>query len=132
MSIRWTQRFQNFERAFFRLREVMLTEEPNELEKNGLIQRYEYTIDLSWKLIKDYLEFQGHNFKPSPKDTLRLANQSGLIGNAQVLIDGLDIRNTLSHDYDGDKFEECEEAIRQKIYPELEEVYQLFKQKSDV
>ena len=53
--------------------------------------------------MKDFLEEKGFNFKPSPKDTFRQAQESPFIDYAQELIDGLDIRNELSHDYDGQK-----------------------------
>ncbi|RZN31850.1 MAG: nucleotidyltransferase [Methanosarcinales archaeon] len=99
IDIRWQQRFQNFERAYLRLKEAMELEELTELERNGLIKRFEFTLDLSWKVMKDFLEEKGFAFKPSPKDTLRLAQQSEYITYAQELIDGLDMRNELSHDY---------------------------------
>jgi nucleotidyltransferase substrate binding protein (TIGR01987 family) len=79
MDVRWKQRFQNFERAYLRLKEAMELEELTELERNGLIRRFEFTLDLSWKVMKDFLEEKGFAFKPSPKDTLRLAQQSEYI-----------------------------------------------------
>ncbi len=92
-DIRWKQRFQNFEKAYMRLKEAIEMEELTELERNGLFQRFEFTLDLSWKVMKDFLEEQGFAFKPSPKDTFRMAQQSNYITYAQELIDGLDIRN---------------------------------------
>ncbi len=86
-DIRWKQRAQNFEKAFLRLKEAMEMEDLNELERNGLIQRFEFTIDLAWKVMKDYLEYKGFDFKPSPKDTIRLAQESEFIDYAQELID---------------------------------------------
>ena len=120
IDIRWKQRFQNYEMAFFKLKEAMEQENLNELERNGLIQIFEFTIDLSWKVMKDYLEEKGFVFKPSPKDTLREAQRAGLIDFGQVLIDGLDIRNDLSHDYSGSKFEVSDEALRDEVYPALQ------------
>ncbi|MCK9638338.1 MAG: nucleotidyltransferase substrate binding protein [Prolixibacteraceae bacterium] len=125
-DLRWKQRFQNYEMAFFKLKEAMEQENLNELERDGLIQRFEFTIDLSWKVMKDYLEEKGFVFKPSPKDTLREAQRAGLIDFGQVLIDGLDIRNELSHDYSGSKFEVSEEALRDEVYPALQMLYQFF------
>jgi DNA-binding HxlR family transcriptional regulator len=43
-DIRWKQRFQNFEKAFLQLKEAMEKGNLNELEKNGLVQRFEFTI----------------------------------------------------------------------------------------
>ncbi|MCP5502118.1 MAG: nucleotidyltransferase substrate binding protein [Leptospiraceae bacterium] len=123
MDIRWKQRFQNFERAFLRLKEAVEIPELNELERNGLIQRFEFTLDLSWKVLKDFLEDKGFSFKPSPKDTIRLAQQSQFITYAQELIDGLDMRNLLSHDYKEEYFLKFEKKLRHETYPALEKLY---------
>src|SRR6266446_2957789 len=116
-DIRWQQRFHSFEKAFAKLTEAIRQQQLNELERNGLVQRFEFTLDLSWKTMKDFLVEKGFNFKPSPKDTLR---------QAQELIDGLDIRNELSHDYDGEKFERSEVQLRNETYPALEKLFKFF------
>ncbi|RYZ99721.1 MAG: nucleotidyltransferase [Sphingobacteriaceae bacterium] len=125
-DIRWKQRFQNFEKAFFRLKEALQIEDLNELERNGVIQRFEFTLELCWKTLKDFLEAEGFQFKPTPKETIRQAFNSELITDADVLIDALDIRNDLSHDYSGEKFESSEDQIRERIYPAIEKVYVFF------
>jgi len=129
-DIRWIQRANNFEKAFLRLKEAMEMENLNELERNGLIQRFEFTIDLAWKVMKDYLEEKGFDFKPSPKDTIRLAQQSEFIDYAQELIDGLDIRNEFSHDYSGEKFEHFEQQLRKETFPALKKLYNFFIEES--
>ena len=126
MDIRWKQRFVNYEKAFLRLKEAAEIEKLNELERNGLIQRFEFTLDLSWKVLKDFLEEKGFVFKPSPKDTIRMAQQGGYITYAQELIDGLDIRNTLSHDYSGEKFERLEMVLREETFVALDKLYHFF------
>jgi nucleotidyltransferase substrate binding protein (TIGR01987 family) len=125
-DIRWQQRFQNFEKAFIRLKEAMTVENPTELERNGLVQRFEFTLELCWNTLKDYLLNEGFEFKPTPKETIRQAFKSGIIDNAQDLIDGLDIRNELSHDYSGEKFAKSETEIRGRIYPAIKKVYRFF------
>ncbi len=129
-DIRWKQRFQNFDLAFSRLKEAVDLPVLNELERNGLIQRFEFTLDLSWKVLKDYLEEKGFAFKPAPKDTFRLAQESGFIHYAQELIDGLDIRNELSHDYSGEKFIRAEPRLRQEVFPALEQLHHFFSSQS--
>lgn len=130
-DIRWKQRFQNFESAYLRLKEAMELENLNELERNGLIQRFEFTLDLAWKVLKDFLEEKGFSFKPSPKDTLRLAQESRYIDYAQELIDGLDMRNDLSHDYSGQKFLTHEIKLRNETYLSLKKLYQFFQNQAN-
>lgn len=130
-DIRWKQRFANFEQTFLRLKEAMEMDSLNELERNGLVQRFEFTLDMSWKVMKDFLEYKGFSFKPSPKDTFRQAQASKYIDYAQALIDGLTLRNELSHDYDGKKFEESEKSLRKDIYPALAKLYDFYRSELD-
>lgn len=60
-DIRWQQRFDNFDRALGLLREALANGPAalNQLEKEGVVQRFEYTLELAWKTIKDYLEGSG-------------------------------------------------------------------------
>lgn len=127
-DIRWVQRFQNFEKAFFRLKESLEIHNPSELERNGIIQRFEFTLELGWKTLKDYLQHEGLDFPLTPKGTFRQAQQSGLLDYAQVLIDALETRNELAHDYDGDKFEKAENLIHKTIFPALNKLYDFFKE----
>ena len=130
-DIRWKQRFQNFEQAFYRLQEAVNQEDLNELERNGLIQRFEFTIELAWKVMKDFLEEKGFAFKPSPKDTFRQAQEAKYIDYAQSLIDALNIRNELSHDYDGELFRLSEVELRNDIFPAIEKLYNFFENEID-
>jgi nucleotidyltransferase substrate binding protein (TIGR01987 family) len=126
-DIRWQQRFQNFAKAFARLKESLEEEdELNELERNGVVQRFEFTLELAWKTLKDYMQNEGLEFQLTPKGTIRQAMQSGLIDYGQTLIDALITRNELAHDYDGEKFEEAEEFIRDEVFPALEKLHAFF------
>jgi nucleotidyltransferase substrate binding protein (TIGR01987 family) len=130
-NIRWLQRFNNLGKAYARLQDAVEAETLNELERNGLVQRFEFTLELAWKTLKDFLEEKGFIFKPSPKDTIRLAQESGYIDYAQELIDGLTLRNILSHDYDGQIFEESEQKLRKIVYPALQKLYYFFIEQQD-
>lgn len=125
-DIRWKQRFANYKRAFERLNEAILLKDLNELERNGLVQRFEFTLELAWKTMRDFLEHKGFSFKPSPKDTFRQAQTAEYINYAQELIDGLDLRNELSHDYDGHKFEKAEQQLRIETFPALKKLFLFF------
>lgn len=72
------------------------------------------------------MEDEGVQFKPTPKESIRQSFRSKLIGDAQILIDALDLRNELSHDYSGEKFDKAELQIRNVIFPEIQKVYNSF------
>jgi len=126
-DIRWIQRYSNFKRAFSRLDEAMSMSSLTELERDGLVQRFEFTLEIGWKVLKDFLEDQGFDFTPSPKETFRQAQAAGYIDFAQALIDGLEMRNILSHDYSGEKFETSEKTLRETVFPALQKLNSFFK-----
>ena len=58
-AVRWRQRFQNLDKAFGQLARGLAIENPSDIERQGVIQSFEFTFELSWKTLKDYLEAQG-------------------------------------------------------------------------
>lgn len=124
---RWQYRFDNFKRAFFLLREAMETaaERPlTQLEKEGVIQRFEYTIELAWKVMKDYLESQNVVFdQVTPRAVIREAFAAKLVTEGQVWMDALDARNRMSHTYNFAEFEKVIAAIRQDYLRVIEALY---------
>lgn len=129
-EIRWKQRFQNFEKAYLKLKEGVNREKLNELEENGLIQRFEFTLELCWNVLKDYMQEEGVAFKPpTPKETIREAGKLNLIERPEILINALNLRNELSHDYDGDLSENSISDIRNIYFDAIEKVYLNFKSK---
>jgi nucleotidyltransferase substrate binding protein (TIGR01987 family) len=121
-DIRWKQRFQNFDRA------VVLLGEPIErgletlstLEKEGMVQRFEFALELAWKTLKDYLEHEGSVITPvTPRNVIKEAFAARIIPDGQVWIDMLDHRNILSHTYDPDTFEKAVLSIRDRYFPAL-------------
>lgn len=102
-DLRWKQRFENYEKALRRLEEavVAVQKEPdNHLYQMATIQAFEFTIELGWKVLKDYLNFQGVKEVTLPRDTVRQAFQAELITEGQTWIDMLEARNKTSHTYD--------------------------------
>lgn len=113
-DIRWKQRFQNFDRAFVLLRGAMENgpDALNPLEKEGVIQRFEYCFELAWKTMKDYLEEGGFVFATvTPRQVLKDAYTAKILADGQVWIDMLDHRNLLSHTYSPVVFENAVESI---------------------
>ena len=113
-DIRWKQRFQNIDRAFVLLRDALENGPAalNQLEKEGVIQRFEYCFELAWKAIKHYLEEGGFVFvMVTPRQVLKDAYAAKILDDGQVWIDMLDHRNLLSHTYSPVVFEQAVEAI---------------------
>jgi nucleotidyltransferase substrate binding protein (TIGR01987 family) len=132
-DIRWKQPFQNFDRAFVLLREA-LERKPvalSPLEKEGVIQRFEYTFELAWKTLKDYLEEGGLVISPvTPRQVIKDAFAAKVISDGEAWIKMLDHRNLLSHTYDFSVFEQAVNAIAENYLPVLERLHQCFSEKS--
>ncbi|WP_278717391.1 HI0074 family nucleotidyltransferase substrate-binding subunit [Bacteroides caecimuris] len=117
-DIRWLQRYDSFHRANKRILDI--TESGNqpdslsELEMVGLIQRFEYTFELGWKVLQDFLKFKGYEFVQGPNGTLQQAFEDGLISDHDGWRRMAKARVTTSHTYnEGDAIQ-----IAQKIYEE--------------
>ena len=132
-DVRWQQRFANFNRALALLREA-LERGPSALsalEKEGVIQRFEYTFELAWKVLKDYLEAEGAVITPlTPRQVLKDAFAAKLVADGQTWIDMLNHRNLLSHNYDEQVFATAVDAIALRYLPALTEVHGWFAKKA--
>lgn len=105
-DIRWIQRLENLERANSLVREVVKTkdiEALSDLEKQGLIQRFEFTFELAWKTLQDYLVYLGYEFQSGPNSTLKMALDNSLITNAEVWRRMAKARILSFHTYDEDE-----------------------------
>ena len=129
-DVRWIQRFQNFEKAFLLLQDTLHIEKPTVAERAGLIQFFEMTFELAWKLLKDYEEEEGFVIK-SPRDAIKHAFQTNIIISGHTWIDALEDRNLTSHTYHEKFAIEVEEKIRNKYFPVLEKLYIDFKNRVD-
>ena len=128
-DIRWKQRFQNFDRAFVLLRGALEDGAAglNQLEKEGVIQRFEYSFELAWKTVKDYLEESDIVFPiVVPRQVLKEAFTAKLIADGQVWIDMLDHRNLLSHTYNFASFEAAIAAIVARYLPAMAALHDFF------
>lgn len=120
-DIRWKQRFSNYKKATTQLTEFIKKGELNKFEVQGLIQCFEYTFELAWKTMKDYLELEGFEVK-SPRGTIQTAFQIQLITDGHIWIDALNKRNLMAHTYDEEVAKEAEELIKLKYYPAIKEL----------
>ena len=122
-QIRWKQRFQNFEKAYLQLKKAVdLYPALSDLEKEGLIQRFEYTFELAWKTLKDYLENQQVPVK-FPRDTIKQAFHYELIADGDVWMDMLEKRNLIAHTYDEKNFQQAVTIITNQYFSALTQLF---------
>ena len=112
---RLEERRKDLDNAINKLKEGLM-EEPDELRIDGVLQRFEFTFELAWKCIKDYLESQGivSNIG-DPREIIQLAFRHNLIDDGEKWIEMMLTRNNLSHMYD--------ESTSRKIYTKIKEEY---------
>lgn len=124
-DIRWIQRFNNFCKAIIQLTRFMQKQELNELEEQGLIQSFEYTHELAWNTLKDFIESKGNKTIYGSKDATREAFKLDLITAGDIWMDMIRHRNLTSHTYNEELATEIVKNIRQHYYREfikLEEI----------
>ena len=121
-DIRWKQRFNNFIKAFKELEEAIelaATKELSKLEKQGVIQGFEYTHELAWKVLKDYLHEMGVTGLIASKDSTREAFKLELIDDGEIWMAMIMSRNLTSHTYDQELAETILDDILYKYYPQF-------------
>jgi nucleotidyltransferase substrate binding protein (TIGR01987 family) len=122
-DIRWIQRFNHFTKALSQLGEaVALTQQRplSKLEEQGLIQAFEFTHELAWNTLRDFLESRGVQNLYGSKDSTRAAFKAGLIENGEVWMDMIQSRNLTSHTYDETTAAQIVSAIRNSYFAEFE------------
>ena len=96
----------------------------NELEREGVIQRFEYTFELAWNTLKDRMEYDGVSLATvTPRNVIREAFQARLIEDGEAWIDMLNDRNLMSHTYDSDRFKQVIGNIIRRYLPILQAMY---------
>ncbi|MDR6462678.1 nucleotidyltransferase substrate binding protein [Chryseobacterium sediminis] len=118
-DIRWEQRFSNFKKALNKLLEnIEYIKSEEELDddleydevndlllatadivKQGLIQSFEFTYELAWKVMQDYAEYQGNTDITGSRDAIRIAARTSLISKANLWMEMIESRNSTSHTY---------------------------------
>ena len=131
-DIRWKQRFENFDRAIKKLVSFAEEEEKHgtEIYQVALIGAFEFTFELGWKTLKDYLKFNGVNVF-LPRDVIKQSFHHHLIEDGQMWIDMLEDRNLLSHVYDEEKARSAVSSIKHKYTLAIVQVHDLLKSKMD-
>lgn len=125
-DIRWKERFQNFEKSYKLLEKYIYKENKSELEKAGIIQFFEMTFELSWKVLKDYLESIGYVVN-SPREAIKQSFQIELIDQGHVWMNALLDRNLTTHTYNNDIAEKILKDISEQYFPQLKKLYEKLK-----
>ncbi len=122
-DIRWIQRFSHFIKALSQLKEAveLARQRPlSKLEEQGLIQAFEYTHELAWNTLKDFLENRGARNLYGSKDVTRESFERGLVGNGEAWMDMIKSRNLTSHTYDEATAAQIIAAILNTYFAEFE------------
>lgn len=126
---RWKQRFNNFIKAYRELSEAVelsKSRDLSKLENQGVIQGFEYTHELAWNVLKDYLEEMGISGLVGSKDSTREAFKRGLIENGNEWMEMIKSRNLTSHTYDENLADTIIDNIFNKFYPQFSAMVKKF------
>ena len=111
-EIRWEQRFLNYKKALNQLSRFIEKKDLNEMEEQGLIQAFEYTFELAWKTLQDFLEERGGYLEiKGPRPVIMRAFQDGYIDKGEKWMEMINDRNRTVHTYDEKIAHEISAAI---------------------
>ena len=122
-DIRWKQRFQNFDKAygtFSRTMERYQANRGDEVIKMALVKSFEFTYELAWKTMKDYLEAEGSGTARGSREAIRFGFQAELLrdeAEAEKWQETVDIRNKMSHDYDQQLVDSAVVFVENTFFP---------------
>lgn len=125
-DVRWVQRFNHYSKALIQLEEAIKLSQKrilSNLELQGLIQAFEFTHELAWNVLKDYIEHMGGQKMIGSKDTTREAFQKGLIQDGQIWMDMILSRNLSSHTYNEDTAKQIADRVITEFYPAFNQLF---------
>lgn len=128
-TVRWKQRFKNLENAYSQLQKGLALTQPNEIECQGIIQSFEFTFELFWKTLKDYLESKGVQVS-FPRDTIKQAFHHAVLKDGEVWLKMLEKRNLIAHTYDEEKAQEALKLIREDFFGPMTELVDFLKKEN--
>lgn len=124
-DVRWKQRFENFDKAFLRLDEalkVTAAYPQDRLYAIALVGAFQFTFELAWKTLKDYLQYAGVDTS-LPRDVIKQAFHYQIISDGQLWIDMLADRNIMAHVYQENKALVVINNIRDKYAQGIKQVH---------
>lgn len=133
-DIRWKQRFDNYQRALKILKEAVdlaCLRPLSQLEQQGLVQGFEFTHELAWNVLKDFLESKGFVGLIGSKDATRMAFKNDLIDDGEIWMDMIKARNLSSHTYNTEIAEAIVHDILTRFYPAFSALQIVFRELAD-
>ena len=129
-EMRWRQRLENFGKALAQLDAACALTNYSDLERAGLVQMFEFSFELMWKVLKDLLFYEGFDVK-TPREAIRQAFAVEYLeeADAEALLNGLEKRNLLTHTYEEEIALEAEKLIKDRYAPALRRVYERLERK---
>ncbi len=121
-DVRWRQRFQNFRGALAQLQKgtaLARQRQLSELEQQGLIKAFEFTHELGWNVLKDYLEAEGHVGIAGSRSASREAFRAGLVDDGETWMEMIKARNLTTHTYDCEVAERIAKDVLERFEPAL-------------
>lgn len=121
-DVRWQQRFANYKRALRQLQSAVELSQQRpltRLEQQGIIQVFEFTHELAWNLLKDYLQDQGNQNIRGSKDATREAFKVQLITDGEAWMAMIQSRNISSHTYDERTADQLTAAIIDRYFAQF-------------
>jgi nucleotidyltransferase substrate binding protein (TIGR01987 family) len=115
-DIRWKQRLANFNKALSQLKKFIEKGALNELEEQGLVQAFEYTYELAWNVVRDYLREQGNQDIHGSRDAIREAFSLELIRDGEGWMEMLKDRNLAAHTYNQETARAIAEHVATRYY----------------
>ncbi|CAA9218845.1 MAG: Protein of unknown function DUF86, Caur_2869 group [uncultured Adhaeribacter sp.] len=115
-DIRWQQRFSSLQKAFDQLEKAVALTSYSNLEREGLIQRFEYNYELSWKTLQDLLEYKGYPDIKGPRPVIEQAYKDGYIADGLTWMAMKKSREATSHTYDENTARAIEAAIKNEYF----------------
>lgn len=123
MEERWKQRKEDLKNTVTRLQEALNEENVTDIVIDGVLHRFEFSFELAWKTMKDYLEYMGIVEKTgSPREIIKSAFQAELIEDGEGWIEMMLARNTLSHLYNEEESRKIFNKIKEKYITMLEKL----------
>lgn len=110
------EKFLNYSKALARLNKALERDKSDDIVLDAVIQRFEFTYELSWKLIKDYLSYNGIADVRTPREAFKEAFAVGLLNEGDAWIDMLEDRNRTSHTYDEEEARAIYERVKSNYY----------------